>query len=329
LVYCARFTMSQNGVDQGAAPQIRLGAFEVSFLQSDMLVLKAAQGAGAAGNPQIGAQNALHTYKSVWSPNVGTGNDTDKLVYDPAPAGGPVVDMRTYNLFFDILDTFDTQGGTWTLWNVDVVTTPRPADVTAAVTETNFLATNGWSGGAVGTTITAVPSATGISYTDTGTPRPPAVTTFASHTWAKAINRTLVKWDSNQLLRFKTAMSVPNTVDRTGFHWFRLNQATGYFSIGHEWGILGDDGRISGTIGGYPYVPPATPSTPFVYESYLSSQVDDANFNWTTIRGIATADTYTMTLGALALPFSGTNGAQLATHFTVHSVAVEALSDPF
>lgn len=338
LVYCARFTMSQNQAAQGTAPSIRLGAFQVNFLHADMVTANPIFGGAPAVNPQTGVQNLLHTYKSVWSPNYGAANDTTMLLYDPPPAGGPLVDMRTYNLYFDILDQNANQGGAWTLWNVDVVTIPRPADVTPALSVVDFRSSNGWTTTTNLTTITAVPSATGIAFTDNGTPR--AATTLPSYLLAKTIDRTLVKWDSNQLVRFKTAMSVPASGDRAGFHWARLTQNTGYFNVGHEWGIYGDDQRISGAVGGYPFVPPATPSTPFVYESYLSSQVADADFDWAPIRAIqvpTSADSYTMALGAIALAPSNATGtgagssgsSELATHFTVHSVAVEALADPF
>jgi len=328
LIYCARFTMSQNQADRGVAPAIRFGANQVTSSMIDMVTMKPVSGAGNTPyNPQVPAQNLNHTYKSVWAANEGS-PDFAKL--DWTTLGG--VDMRGYNLYFDILDQFSDQGGAWTIWNVDVVTTARPADVAAAVTETDFRSSNGWTTLASGpSSITATWDGTGkMTFNDTGNPH--AGTGFPYLMWGKAINRTAVKWDSNQLLRFKTAMSCPAAADRQSFHWFRLRQSLTYYNVGHEWAILGDGARVAPTIGGYPMIPPATPGTPFVYESYLSSQVDDANFDWAPIRAVTGADTYNLYVEGLALPQGsevGTFPGASPTHYTVQSVAVEALADPF
>lgn len=335
LIYCARFTLSQNQAARGAAPAIRFGANQVTSSFVDMVTMKAVSGGGVDNpqvNPQVPAQNLNHIYKSVWSANEGS-PDFAKL--DWTTLGG--VDMRGYNLYFDILDQFADQGGAWTIWNVDVVTTPRPADVAAAVTETDFRSSNGWTTlQSAPSSITATWDGTGkMTFNDTGTPH--GSTGFPYLMWAKALSNTAVKWDSNQLLRFKTAMSCPAAADRQSFHWFRLRQSLTYFNVGHEWSLYGDGGRVAPTIGGYPMIPPATPGTPFVYESYLSSQVDDANFDWAPIRAITGADTYNLYVEGLALPQNTevsvgsppVYAGAVATHYTVQSVAVEALADPF
>jgi len=323
LIYCARFTMSQNQAAPGSIPGVRFGAYQVGLLVSDVVGLGPYAGAAANLQPQTPAQNVNVVYKSVWSANEGA-PEFSKLDYS---ATVPGVDMRGYNLFFDILDLSAVQGGTYTLSNVDVVTAPRPANVTAAATETDFRTTAGWaSQGSAFTTITMnVASGAGISVTDTGTPRAAGTTPY--QLLGKTFSSAVVRWDSNQLLRFKTAISVPNAVDRNGWHWFRLRENSAYFQLGHEWSFSGDDGRITTTLGGHPYVPPATPGTPFVYESYLSSQV--GTFDWTALRAIS-GDALTVAVDAIGIgPVTGGTGSELATHFTVHSLAVENLADPF
>jgi hypothetical protein len=324
LIYCARFTMSQSQTDQGSAPQIRFGAAHVTYLTEDLYSLLPAAGSAAQYNVQTPALGSTATYKSVWSANEGS-PDFAKLDHSATIAG---LDMRGYNLFFDVFDVGAAQGGTWTLSNVDVVTTPRPADTTAAVTETDFRSSNGWTLDASAfTTITAAWDGTGkMTITDTGTPR--AAGTFPYRLWSKAISRAAVAWDSNQLLRFKMSVQVPNVSDRAGFHWLRLRQKTRFYNVNHETSIQGGDGNIViQTIGGYPFVPT---TTAYVYESYMSSQVSDANFDWAPIRAV-NGDEYTMfldTVGLAPRP-GGTTGSELATHYTINSLSVESFADPF
>lgn len=334
LIYCARFAMSQNNADRGAAPKIRFGTLQVNYLAQNIVTVKAVQGGGATYNPQTPAQNDLVVYKAVWSANEGA-PDFNTLNYPgrSTPTVIPPLDMRGYNAFFDLWDQYGDQGGGWTLWNVDVVTQPRPANVTPALTEADFDGTGWGLDSSVGSSITITHNTgTGaVTFNDGGTGT--RTGGFYTYMWGKILDRALVRWDSNDLLRFKLAMSCPAAGDRPGFHWFRLRDFTLGFNIGSEWALMGDDARLSPVIGGYPYVPPATPSTPFVYEVYLSSQVADAGFDWTAIRtvvlGTGRGDSFKVILDGISLPLSGTSGAELATHYTVHSLAVEVLDDTF
>lgn len=320
LIYCARYTMGQNQTPSGTAPQIRMGAYQCLFLSNVMVVVKPVQGLGAIGNPQVPDAGQLQTYKVVWSP-MDTSPDFARLNWTE--------DLRTYNAFFDIFDQFNDQGGTWTLYNMDVVTAPRPADVTAALTYTNFDAAAGWAteaGTPIGTAVTAAHTAGGpITFNDAGvaTNAP-----LAAYMWRRALDKNFVHWTDSQLLRVKLGLSCPTTTARANFHWFRMRTSTLGYNVGTEWSIMGDDGLYAATIGGNPYIPPATPGAPGIYEVYMGSQtMGPAVDGWTTIRN-AQYDVINMGLDAITnqLDVAGTKHA-LPTTVTVHSVGIEVLAD--
>lgn len=332
LIYCARFTMSQNNADRGAAPKIRVGTYQANYLAQNIVTIKAIQGGGATVNPQIPAQNENIVYKVVWSAMEGA-PDFSTLNYPgrSTPTVIPPLDMRTYNAFFDLWDQYNDQGGAWTLWNLDVVTAPRPANVTPAINDADFDA-GGWTLDTSSGTQLTISHNTGtgaMTFNDAGCGNR-TTPAFYYRLWTKLLDRTLVRWDSNDLLRFSLSMSVPAVGDRAGFHWFRLRENTLAFNVSNESAIMGDDGRISPVIGGYPYVPN---TTPYTYETYLSSQVADASFDWTAIRnavvGAGRGDSFQMYFDGIALPLSGSTGAELATHYTIHSLAIEVLDDTF
>jgi hypothetical protein len=280
VLYAARYLMSHNvdtSVNYGFFPRLRLGMNGVRFQVIVSTLIGTVSGAGASFNPHVPAQGALYTYRVPWSANEGSPNFSELL--DPL---GNVVDLRTFDAYFDVFDVSATQGGTWSMSNFDVVTTPRPPNQTPNIMfgaggTTNF--STGWSSGgsvvSAGRAFTLTHNVNGsVQVNDPGAPFGTAGTAGNFLLWETILDRTAVKWEGGTLIRTSVPISVPAAADRSNFHWFRLRQTpTDAEWWATEYTLRGDNNDDNAFLPNDPMMPPV--GTPFAYEAYASSQVPD------------------------------------------------------
>jgi hypothetical protein len=280
VLYAARYLMSHNvatSTNYGFIPRLRLGMNGIQFQVIVSTLIGTVGGAGASFNPHVPAQGAQYTYRVPWSANEGSPNFDELL--NPA---GQTVDLRTFDAYFDVFDASATQGGTWTMSNFDVVTTPRPPSQTPDILfgaggTTNF--STGWaSGGSVvsgGRAFTLTHNVNcSVQVNDPGAPFGTGGSAGNYLLWETILDRNAVKWEGATIIRTGIPISVPAAADRANFHWVRLRQTpTDAEWWATEFTLRGDNSQDDAFLPNNPMMPPV--GAPFTYEAYASSQVPD------------------------------------------------------
>jgi len=317
LIYAARYTLAQNQADRRVAPQIRLGVFnDTNSFQIQELItpLNAATATIDAHNPQIPAANTPRLYPVFWSSNDQTPNFNN--LANVTQLGG--ADMRNWSAFFDMLDADNTQQGTWTLSDFDVVTIPRPADQATAANITDFSNANSWTTeanqGAVTFTATAGQP---LQFADSGGA---GATNPATAQFLLRSRNNTVNWAAGTLVRTKAYVACPTTTDRNQFHRFRVRHRAFFGNMAHEF-FLRNNSAVFSQVG-YPILPVVSTSAATAYEIYVPTN------------GGASAELIALGGGAFQLGIDqlhlvdDTGVKDLATNTTVRQVTEELLPEP-
>jgi hypothetical protein len=221
VLYAAFFGMTHNAAARNIVPRLRIGvangAENIQILNAinsvDASLYSGAGLTDAQANTQLSDAGVLRYYPVYWESFENTTNWDETHMVVPALNA----DARTWFAFFDVVDESNIDGGTWTMSDFYVVTTPMPTFGAAEQEFTNFTAAGNWTlASQVGTQVVKTDNqpATGmIRFTDSG-----AAGDYW-YLWTNLVDK--ISWQKGKVVRLSFYLSCPTLANRENFHRFR------------------------------------------------------------------------------------------------------------